>query len=155
MTEFASAAKDRAILFGWIAGLTLAALLLWSLTFSFRATLLMRSVNRFLTETEDTRRLSEPLSQFSGHFPIGCWYSVEDSDSFFFVFTVFRDGILVPCGAEISPDGKVKNIIPLGGHAKQAWDRIPRGMINIYIQRIESAAMQVVMRYAGAAEGER
>ena len=150
MSDFASVMKDRAIFFGWIVGLTLAALLLWSLTFSFRANLLMRSANRALAEAQDTRRLSSPLPYVPGQFSIGGWYAIEESDSLFFVFAIFRDGILVPCGAEISPEGRVTEIVPLGNHARQVWYRIPQGVINVHLRRIEAAAAQIVMRYSAA-----
>ena len=141
MNDFSSALKDRVILLGWIVGLVLAVVLLWSLTFSFRSACLMRSTNKVLASQEDSRSLSAPLSQhFASPVPLGCWYSLADSDSLFFVFAIVRDGILVPCGAEISDRGEVTDIVPLGSHARQVMDRIPRGVVQIYIQRIESAA---------------
>jgi hypothetical protein len=51
-----------------------------------------------------------------------------------------KDGILVPCGAEVAGNGTVTEIIPLGSHAGQAMPQIPQGLINVYIRRIESAA---------------
>jgi hypothetical protein len=50
-----------------------------------------------------------------------------------------RDGILIPCGAEITEDGRVSGIIPLSSHARKTMSHIPQGVINVYIQRIESA----------------
>jgi hypothetical protein len=134
-----AALKDRAILAGWIAGLILAGALLWSFTFPFRSSCLMRSVNRTFVETGDERRLLTPLSQpVKGQFPFGCWYTLDKPDTLFFVFTVMRDGIFVPCGAEIS-GGDVTEIVPLGNHARQVMERIPPGLINVYTNRIESA----------------
>ena len=149
MTGFVSSLKDRAILLGWVAGLILAAALLWSLTFHSRAFRLMRSTNQSFIETKDSRRLLSPVSRpFNGHFPLGCWYTLSGSDSLFFVFTVMKDGILVPYGAEISNDGKVTDIVPLGNHARQIVDRIPEGMVHVYLRRIESAASQAASRTA-------
>ena len=148
-TRYAAALKDKAILFGWIAGLVLAASLLWGLTFSFRAARLMYSTNRALASMNDDRRLAAPMPrQLAGAVPLGSWYSlvVQDSDpaglasgATFFVFTIMQNGILVPCGAEISAEGIVTDIIPLGYHARRVLDKIPRGMIQVYINRIESA----------------
>jgi hypothetical protein len=135
-----SSLKDRAILAGWIAGLILAGALLWSLSFPFRSACLMRSVNKTLTETGDERRLLTPLSRpVKGQLPTGCWYVLDKPDTLFFVFTVMRDGMFVPCGAEISGDAKVTDIIPLGNHARQVMERIPPGLIHVYTHRIESA----------------
>ena len=131
--------KDRLIFLGWIAGLILAASLLWSLTFSFRANLLLRSVNGVFISMGEQRRVVATLPrQFAG--PLGCWFKTLEPDSLFFVFAVMRDGILVPCGAEIDSEGKVKEVIPLGRHARKVIDRIPQGQIQVYIQRIEAAA---------------
>jgi hypothetical protein len=131
--------KDRAVLAGWIVGLVLAAALLWSLTFPFRSVCLMRSVNRSFIETGDDRRLLAPLSRPpKGQFPFGCWYNLDKQETLFFVFTVMRDGMLVPCGAEIS-GGRVTEIVPLGSHALQVMERIPPGLIQVYTHRIESA----------------
>lgn len=133
------ALKDRLIFFGWVAGLIVAASLLWSLTFSFRAGCLLRVTNKELASLEDDRRLAAPLPRYARSAPLGCWYSMDD-DSLFFVFAVFQGGILVPCGAEINAEGRVVDIIPLGRHARKVLERIPRGQIQIYTRRIESAA---------------
>jgi hypothetical protein len=135
-----SSLKDRAVLAGWIAGLILAGALLWSLSFPFRTVCLMRTVNRALIETGDERRLLAPLSRpVKGQFPFGCWYTLDKPDTLFFVFTVMRDGMLVPCGAEISDGATVAEIVPLGNHARQVMERIPPGLVHIYTNRIESA----------------
>ena len=140
MNRFAPVLKDRAILLGWIAGLVLAASLLWALSFSFRAACLMRSTNRVLASLNDERRLAAPLPRpFAEPVPLGCWYSLAESDSLFFVFTIVRSGILIPCGAEISGQGEVTGIIPLGSHARKAIDQIPPGQIQVHIRRIESS----------------
>ena len=133
--------KDRAILAGWIAALVLIAALIWSFGFHFRSMSLMHSTNKTLVLMDDARRLSAPLIRHAtGMDPLGCWYSLAESDSIFFVFTIMREGILVPCGAEISKSGKVVQIIPLGSHAQQVMEKIPQGLIQVYIRRIESAA---------------
>jgi hypothetical protein len=138
MINFPSVWKDRLIFFGWIAGLIVAASLLWSLTFSFRANLLLRSVNKVLISMDDQRQVIATLPrQFPG--PLGCWFRMAESDAPFFVFAIMKDGILVICGAEIDGEGKVKEIIPLGRHARKVIDRIPQGQIQVYTRRIEAA----------------
>jgi hypothetical protein len=147
--------KDRAILAGWIAGLILIASLLWSLSFPFRSFCLMRSANRVLIAMDDPRRLVAPLSHsIAAPVSLGCWYrlSGSSSDSLFYVFALAQGGILVPCGAEISGKGEVLDIIPLGSHARQMMKRIPPGLIQIYIHRIESTAAVVA---AGVSQEER
>ena len=141
MNEVVPVLKDRAILFGWIAGLVLAGSLLWSLTFTYRSVCLMRMVNKNLVLMNDERVLSAPIRQpYTGKFPLGCWYTLTDSDSVFFVFVIMREGILIPCGAEITKDGKMRELAPLGLHARQMMLRLPDGLIQVYARRIETAA---------------
>jgi hypothetical protein len=139
-----SVVKDRAILTGWIVGMVLIISLLWSLSFPFRSACLMRSTNKSLSLMDDPRRLASPLLRSSAGGtapgPLGCWYTLSESDSLFFVFAIMKDGILVPCGAEIAESGMVKEIVSLGNHAGQIMPQIPRGLMNVYIRRIESAA---------------
>jgi hypothetical protein len=140
MTDLTPVMKDRLILVGWIAGLVIVITLLWSLTFHFRATLLMSSANKVLVSMEDQRRLLSPLPRAPAEsVPMGHWYRLLESGSLFFIFGIMRDGILIPCGAEITEEGKVSEIIPLSSHARKAIGHIPQGVIDIYIQRIESA----------------
>jgi len=156
MNALSPAVKDRLILLGWIAGLLAAASLLWSLSADYRADSLMRSVNKALEAAGDKRvissrlpgRYTKPSSAGSapvgaapaGAAPMGLWYRLEESDSLFFVFVIMNEGILVPCGVEIDKDGKAVDIVPLGGHARQVLGRLPGGVIQVYIRRIESAA---------------
>ena len=148
MTDFTLALKDRAILLGWIVGLVLIASLCWSLSFPFRANGLMHSTNRILVAQNDERRLAAPLpQQYTAPVPLGCWYSLVDSNSVFFVFAILQDGILVPCGVEISDQGEATGFVPLGSHALKIIDRIPGGLVQMYLHRIESAvAKRMVQR---------
>ena len=145
MNDFVPALKDRAIFLAWVSGLILIALLLWSFSYSFRAELLMRVTNRALNVMKIESHLSAPLPHRSARTgPLGCWYSLSESDSLFFVFTIMREGILVPCGAEISENGEVITVIPLGSHARQVIERIPQSIIQIYVRRIEALAAGVI-----------
>jgi len=144
MNKLSPTVKDRLILLGWFAGLLLAASLAWSLSFPYRANSLMRSVNKALEMAEDTRIIAGPLpGQFIKSSPMGLWYRLYESDSFFFVFVIMNEGILVPCGVEISKDGKAVDIVPLGSHARQLIGRIPQGVIQVYIRRVEAAGKGV------------
>ena len=155
MSDFIMALKDRAIFLVWVVGLVLAASLLWMLSSSFRAEVLMRVTNRTLVLVDDERHLTAPIHPASDaglmrspgllRSPVGYWYRLSESDSLFFVFTIMREGILVPCGAEISVQGRVVDIVPLGNHARQVMGRVPQSMIQIYIRRIESTAANIVI----------
>ena len=142
--------KDRAILVAWIAGLVLVASLLWFLSFPFRSACLMNATNKILASMDNDgsgappKLLSAPLLRpFRGPASLGCWYRVADSNSLFYVFVLMNGGILVPCGAEITEEGELGGIIPLGSHARQVMGRIPPNLIQVYAQRIESSAAAV------------
>ena len=150
MKGLTSVLKDRAIFAGWIAGLVLAAALLWSFSFPLRSMSLLRSTNRILISMGDDRRLAAPLPRLSaGPGPLGCWYRLLESDSLFLVFSIMQGGILVPCGAEIADNGKVIEVIPLGSHARQVMDKIPRNLVQIYVRRIEAASITAAAHASG------
>jgi hypothetical protein len=137
-----SGIKDRAVFLGWIGGLIIIGGIIWSLTQPVRTRGLMRSVNRILSLGEDTRQLKAPFSfprPTGSTGPLGNWYTLMDSGDTFFVFTIMRDGILVLCGAQVSAEGKVVDIVPLSDHAKEVFADIPGGIIQTYIRRIEAS----------------
>lgn len=154
MTNLTSILKDRVIFGGWVAGMVIIIALLWSLTFAFRADSLKSAVNKTLSMMGNDQYLSASLPHPpAGQSPMGCWYTLYGSRSLFFVFVMMKDGILVPCGAEIAEDGIVTEIIPLGNHAQQVMNQIPQGMIQIYVRRIESAAAVITAGIAERGEG--
>jgi hypothetical protein len=151
MNKQSPTVKDRLIFMGWLTGLLLAASLVWSLSFPYRAGSLMRSVNKALEAAGDERIISSPLPrEGTRSSPMGFWYKLYKSDSFFYVFVIMNEGILVPCGVEVNSDGKAAAIVPLGSHARQLIGRIPQGVIQVYLHRIESAAS-----VRGASAGRR
>ncbi|GHV95704.1 hypothetical protein AGMMS50293_20240 [Spirochaetia bacterium] len=140
MSDAAPAIRDRAIFLGWIAGLLMAGALVWIFTQPLQSRYLLRAVNRVFIAAGDTRRLAAPLARPAGKAgPMGFWYSMLDSGDSIFVFGIMRDGILVPCGARVSTDGKVEELIPLSGHARQALSSTPPAVLQLYVRRIEAA----------------
>jgi len=130
--------KDRAVLFGWIAGLLLLLSLLVILTVPVQANYLLRNVNTVFINNNDSRRLVAHIQQKSGKAdPFGYWFSMLNSENRMFVFSVFKDGILIPLGAVVSANGIVEDIIPLSAHAVQAFQSLPESIIQMYVKRIE------------------
>jgi hypothetical protein len=134
--------KDKAILFGWIAGLLIIIASLWILTQPLQANNLLRTVNNVFISAGDSRRLLR-YEGVSRERPglLGYWYSMYNSVNKMFVFPVFQDGILVPLGAIVSANGTVEEIIPLSAHAAQTFDSMPRSILQIYVTRIEAEAL--------------
>ncbi|MDR2541948.1 MAG: hypothetical protein LBC80_00635 [Treponema sp.] len=135
--------KDKAALFAWIAGLLLITSLLWIVTSNLQSNYLMRTVNNVFMGNNDQRRLSGSLQQRpqganrQAFNLFGYWYSMHNSTDLMFVFSVFRDGIMIPLGAIVSQDGKVSEIIPLSAHAVYVFDTLPQSILQMYINRIE------------------
>jgi len=130
--------KDRVILFAWVAGLLILISVLWILTFSVQSNNLLRTVNSVFINNNDDRRIFKTIAHKSGKAELlGYWYSMYNSTDKMFVFGVFNDGILVPLGAILSEDGRVKELLPLSAHAQQVYKNMPKSILQMYINRIE------------------
>jgi len=134
--------KDKSILIGWIAGLLFLVALLWILTQGAQAHNLLRTVNSIFISSGDSRRIVSHVRHVNGKAGLlGYWYNMNNSTDKMFIFAVFQDGILVPLGAIVSANGKVDEIIPLSSHAVQTFDNMPRSILQLYVTRIEAAAL--------------
>jgi len=150
--------KNKALLSGWITGLLLLVCLLWMLTYGPQTHILMRTVNSVFINNNDTRRLSGLMQTktFSSGL-LGYWYLMYGTADKMFVFTIFKDGILLPAGAVVSANG-VNEVIPLSAHAAQVFSDMPESILRMYINRVEDAAAAsgiITERRQSAAEGER
>jgi hypothetical protein len=131
--------RGAAILAAWIGGLVLAGALLWVLTGSSRDKGLLRVVNQSLAAQEETVRLAAPLSpQSAGHGNLGRSFSLVNSAGSLLVFPLVNGGVALPVGALLDEQGKVDRLIPLGNHGRQVFDRVPSGVLKIYIHKIEA-----------------
>jgi hypothetical protein len=138
--------KDASVFAGWIGGILLIGGLCWFLSTPLRTRLLMRSVNRVLTLSGDPRRLDAaiPPSELpSGASRLGTWYNMAFSreGSRAVVFTLMAEGRFFPCAAELNPDGRVEEIIPLTREGERTFETLSPGSVQIYIRRIEGAGV--------------
>ena len=130
--------KDKAVLLGWVMGLLILISLLIIFTVPVQAFYLLRNINNVFISNSDTRRLVAHINQKPGKAePFGYWFSMLNSDKRMFVFSVFKDGILIPLGAVVSAGGTVEEVIPLSAHAVQAFEVLPESLIQMYVRRIE------------------
>jgi len=133
--------KDKAVFFGWIAGLLLLISILWILTQPVQAFHLLRAVNNVFMYNDDARRVSQFIHTKAGKTEaLGFWYTMYNSNDKMFIFTAFQDGILIPLGAVVSPNNTVSEILPISAHAEQIFDKLPKSILQIYSDRIENAA---------------
>jgi len=141
--------KNKALFYGWIIGLLILTSLFWILTQQPQTFNLMRTVNNVLIHNNDSRRVAAHTQVKTANAGIlGYWYLMYNSPDKMFVFTLFHDGILLPLGAIVSPNGTVNDVIPLSAHAAQVFDDIPESIFKTYIKRIEDTA-------SGVTEGAR
>jgi hypothetical protein len=136
---------DRALKAAWITGLLLAGWLLWFFTTSPRENGLKRQVNLILSSRGENFSLAAPLRRDRRGIPLGTEFSLEapaedtggEGPRSFLVFPLVSGGTALSCGALIDSQGRVERLIPLGAHGEQAFERIPRGILDLYIRRIE------------------
>jgi hypothetical protein len=132
--------RDKAVLLGWVAGLLMLISLIWIFSQPVQAHYLLRSINNVFIYNNDERRVINYLKKGHGKTGlIGYWFSMYNTKENMFVFTVFKDGILVPLGAIVSDTGNVQEIIPLSAHAVQIINSLPQSILQMYIRRIEAS----------------
>jgi hypothetical protein len=135
--------REGAIFLGWICGLVFLGGMIWFLAWPALSRMLIAPVNRILAQREEPLRLDASLAfprQRGVASPLGRWYSLEKSGDLLFVFTLMRDGPLALCGARVSPEGKVEEILPLSAHAEQVLRTLSPGILLTYIRRIEAVS---------------
>jgi hypothetical protein len=131
--------KDTAILGAWIGGLVLVGALFWILTGPLRDRGLLQAANRSLAAQKESVRLAEPLPRrSSGAESLGRRFTLADSDGSMLIFPLLNGDAALPVGALLDGQGKVDRLIPLGNHGRQVFDRVPQGVLKIYIRKIEA-----------------
>jgi hypothetical protein len=136
--------KDSAVFAGWIAGLILISALCWFLTQNVRAEFLLRSVNRFLSQVEQSKSFGEldapiPFKDMDRDTPrIGSWFSLKNKEGYkVLVFSLISGADFLPCAAVVNTRDKVEDIVPLSSHAARFLEKAPSGVLQVYIRRIE------------------
>jgi hypothetical protein len=130
--------KNVAVCAAWIAGLVLAGWLLFFFSAGLRDRAMMNRVNHILSARGESLSLSGPVEHHSQRLPLGAFFSpVGGEDRLFLVFPLISGGVSLSCGALINAEGRVERIIPLGTHSEQAFERLPQGILDLYIRRIE------------------
>ncbi|MDR1444605.1 MAG: hypothetical protein LBI94_06975 [Treponema sp.] len=128
--------KNIALCAAWIGGLLLAGWLLWLFTESPRDRITARRINGILAEQGEIFVLDTPVKN-RRRLPLGTEFTTGAGGSFL-VFPLVSGGGSLNCGALIDSRGRVERLIPLGIHARQAFERVPPGILNAYIHRIET-----------------
>jgi len=132
--------REATIFIAWIATLLVLAGIFWAFTLPARNNLLVKSVNRALEESGDSRRL-ETLSnnERTVSFGMSARFAVKNTpeQQSAVVFTLIGEGTFFPCVALLNQDGKVAEFIPLNRHGERVMRRISPGLLKIFSGRIE------------------
>jgi hypothetical protein len=149
--------KSGAIWAAWIIVLVLAGWLLWFFTAPLRDAGLLRRINRILAVRNESFLLTQASGtrngRLSGHLPgrlpLGSVFALEyvntgvgmpAGERDFLVFPLLSGGTSISCGFLVNSGGRVERVIPLGIHSEQAFERLPQGVLDAYIRRIEEGA---------------
>ena len=139
-------AKNASLLLAWIAGLVFIGALFWFFTQPVRNQFLQKAVNQVLEQSGDSRRLDSSLLTGDSSV-LGAWYKVTDAKTRAsdgtkaFVFVFVGGGFFFPCTAILSPEGKVKDFIPLSKYGERMMKQLSPGILKIYAGRIEGVRL--------------
>jgi hypothetical protein len=116
--------------------------LAWALTQPLRSSLIIHTVNRTLERNGENRRLDAQISPWlksGAAFQLGNWYTVKEGNERAVIFSIMNDGILAPYAAFLLADGTAEPFIPLSAHAGRLLGRLPEGILQTYVRRVEAA----------------
>lgn len=131
----------RGVLFccAWIGSCLLAGCLLWFFTQSARTNFLLRSANRVIARSGDSRRL---LAADGRAGELGTWFTLVEvpenraAGGRALVFTLMDGTRAASCAAIVGADKKVEKIIPLSAYAEMVLEKLPEPVYRLYVERI-------------------
>lgn len=129
----------------WMAGLFVAAALLWGLTSSMRSRNLAAQANVLLAAAEEKTRLKEPLRLWglSGtSAQTGSWFVTEDN-RLAVVWNLPVDGIFAPFLTVFDYDAQIEKTLPLSITAESFAVRTSNGIPQVWLDRICRSALLV------------
>lgn len=133
--------KNTGVVLAWIVGALFVGWLLFFFTRSIQSDVFIQAVNKTLTQAEDTRRVEKDIL---GRTSLGNWHRFVGANGEVegkaLLFSIFDNGILVPCIAFVPVGGENAGkieILPLNNHARAVFPYIHQGEIDIYCRRIE------------------
>jgi hypothetical protein len=131
------ARRGAFLCFAWIASIILAAGLLWFFTRTVRTEILMRTANRIIARTGETRRLKTPAGRAAG---LGTWFSLTEvpggaaAEGSVLVFTLYAGARTLVCAAFVDGRGGFEKFVPLGD--AQVMNDLPAAVYSVYRERI-------------------
>jgi hypothetical protein len=126
----------------WIGGLILTGILLWGLTGSLRSQIVAASANKVLERSGISHRLDKAtgaLGKPGRAMQMGSWFTLRNAGGRAVVFPLMTGPNAAAAMALLSPEGKVESLVPLSTGAIQLFERLPAGVVQLYIRRAEEA----------------
>ena len=126
----------------WIGGLVLTGILFWGLTGSLRAQIMVISANKVLDRSGIPHRLDktiDTLGKPGRATQLGSWFTLRNTGGRAVVFPLMAGPNAAAVMALLSPEGKVESLVPLSTGAVQLFERLPAGVVQLYIRRAEEA----------------
>jgi hypothetical protein len=134
--------KQWGLFAAWIGGLVLTGILFWGLTGSLRSQIMVSSVNKVLDRSNSPYRLDRAvgaLGKPGRAMQLGSWFTLRNTGGRAVVFPLMTGPNAAAAMALLSPEGKVESLVPLSTSAVQLFERLPAGVIQLYIRRAEEA----------------
>jgi len=137
--------RDVILLSSWILGILLLGL---SIVFFGEGTknyFLLRAVNSYFEEKNETLRLEKPLPKNdSTHRPSisGDFFSVGGSKDIALIDSLMVEGTSIAYAIILSPQGTLRRMIPLGSHSVVMDERVALQLKALFQQRIETETLE-------------
>jgi hypothetical protein len=126
----------------WIGGLVLIGILLWGLTGSLRSQIIVTSANKVLDRSDIPYRLDKAIGALGKPgraMQLGSWFTLRNNGGRAVVFPLMTGPNAAAALALLSREGKVESLIPLSTSAVQLFERLPAGVLQLYVRRAEEA----------------
>jgi hypothetical protein len=134
--------KQWGVFAAWIGGLVLIGILLWGLTGSLRSQIIAASANKVLDRSGIPYRLDkaiDTLGKPGRATQLGSWFTLRNDNGRAVVFPLMTGPNAAAALALLSREGKVESLVPLSTSAVQLFDRLPAGVLQLYVRRAEEA----------------
>jgi hypothetical protein len=149
MSDVRQRAARYGFVLAWFAVSLIVVGVLAFLSSPMKNALAIGTINDALESSGEKRRLSGPASEWgsAGRASLaGTRFTLEKGQGGAIVFTLTGGGASVNCVALIREDGGVDKILPLGPGAPATLDRLPDGLVQSYIARIEKSERMARLR---------
>ncbi|MDR2865328.1 MAG: hypothetical protein LBV68_06960 [Spirochaetaceae bacterium] len=145
LSNFFARLNTKWIFVLWFCLFFVFSVLLWGLSTSLRTDAEIKTANKILTESRETRKIREVLSPWLLPGKVtqaGNWYVLNDNN-IALIFSVPIDGIFAPFLAIFDDKNTIDKIYPLSRTASRYAEKTSPGILDIWTARITRAALHL------------